>query len=108
LGSRKFFAPPEDFRLYQNSVEGRPWTGYFARKQLLFTGGRMKRSLIILILVCLLSPAFAGKVRHYKVHYSIHGSGKSIIVNAESSSDARRTVEQMIPGARVYSAREVK
>ena len=35
----------------------------------------------------------------FKVHYSVHGSGKNIIGNADSSSDARRTVQDMIPDA---------
>jgi hypothetical protein len=53
----------------------------------------MKASIPILFL------AASAQADQFKVHYSIHGSGKNIIVNAETSSDARRTVQDLIPDA---------
>jgi hypothetical protein len=41
----------------------------------------------------------------YRVHYSIKGSGRAITVQAESSSEARRTVMDMFPGAVVTGVR---
>jgi hypothetical protein len=35
----------------------------------------------------------------YRVHYSIRGSGRDITVQADSSSEARKTVMEMFPGA---------
>jgi hypothetical protein len=42
----------------------------------------------------------------YKVHYSIHGSGKDIIINADSSDDARHKVQDMFPDAVVTGVRK--
>jgi hypothetical protein len=33
------------------------------------------------------------------VHYSVRGNGRDMIVQAANSSEARRTVEEIIPGA---------
>ena len=44
----------------------------------------------------------------FKVHYSVHGSGKNIIVNADGSSDARRTVQDMIPDAVVTGVNRIR
>jgi hypothetical protein len=51
--------------------------------------------------------SFAGGIHHFKVLYSLHGSGHEIIVAAESTSDARSTVQTLVPEAVVYSAIEV-
>ena len=53
----------------------------------------------------LASTAFADT---YRVHYSIRGSGLNITVQAESSSEARRTVMDMFPGAVVTGVHRVK
>jgi hypothetical protein len=61
-----------------------------------------KQTLLILIMSATL--AVAGQVSQYKVHYSIHGAGHDIIVLAETSEEARNTVEDMFPNAVVYGA----
>jgi hypothetical protein len=45
----------------------------------------------LLLLALLLVPATAS-ADSYRAHYSIHGSGCDITVQAESSSEARRNV----------------
>jgi hypothetical protein len=55
----------------------------------------MKIKLIIPLLL-LASSAFADT---FRVHYSVHGSGRDITVQAESSQEARRTVMEMFPNA---------
>ena len=57
------------------------------------------------ILIFLLLSAQLVQADQFKVHYSIRGSGKDIIVNANSSDDARHTVEDMFPGAVVTGVR---
>jgi hypothetical protein len=57
-----------------------------------------------ILLVLLLSVQLV-QADQFKVHYSLHGSGKDIIVNANSSDDARYTVESMFPGAVVTGVR---
>ena len=47
-----------------------------------------------ILLVVLLSTQLV-HADQFKVHYSIHGSGKDIIVNADSSDDAQYTVQDM-------------
>jgi hypothetical protein len=44
----------------------------------------------------------------FKVHYSIHGSGKDVIVNADSSDDTRYTVQNMFPDAVVTGFRRIR
>ena len=44
----------------------------------------------------------------YRVHYSIRGSGRDITMQAESSSEARRVVMEMISGAVVTGVHRVK
>ena len=44
----------------------------------------------------------------YRVSYSLRGSGKKITVQAESSAEARRTVQDIFPGATVYRAYKVR
>jgi hypothetical protein len=65
----------------------------------------MKNLLRLLAIMILVQSAQADQ---FKVHYSIHGSGRDIIVNAETSEDARHTVEDMIPDAVVTGVRRVK
>jgi hypothetical protein len=43
----------------------------------------------------------------FRVHYSIRGSGRDVTVQAESSSEARRTVMDMFPGAVVTGVHRV-
>jgi hypothetical protein len=59
----------------------------------------------LITLLLLASSAFAGI---FRVHYSIRGSGRDITVQAESSSEARRTVMDMFPGAVVTGVHRVK
>jgi hypothetical protein len=61
-----------------------------------------------ILLGLLLASAQHVQADQFKVHYSLHGSGKDIIVNASSSDDARRTVEDMFPDAVVTGVRRVK
>ena len=42
------------------------------------------------------------------MHYSLRGSGRDIIVQAESSAEAHRVVIQIIPGATVTGARRAR
>jgi hypothetical protein len=65
----------------------------------------MKIKLIIIPLLLLASSAFADT---FRVHYSIRGSGRDITIQAESSSEARRVVMDMFPGAVVTGVHRVK
>ena len=66
----------------------------------------MRKALMTLLALLLLaSTAFAGT---FRVHYSIRGSGRDITVQADSSSEARRTVMDMFPGAVVTGVHRVK
>ena len=62
---------------------------------------------LIRLFAILMLVQVAQAADQYKVHYSIHGSGKDIIVNANSSEHARRTVQDMIPGAAVTGVRRI-
>ena len=44
----------------------------------------------------------------FRVHYSICGSGRNVTVQAESSSEARRTVMDMFPGALVTGVHRIR
>jgi hypothetical protein len=44
----------------------------------------------------------------YRVHYSIRGSGRDIMVQAESAPQARRTVMEMFPGAVVTGVHRIR
>ncbi len=50
------------------------------------------KELVVIAFLLLSSSAWAST---YRVHYSIRGSGRDITVQAESSSEARRTVMEM-------------
>jgi hypothetical protein len=63
----------------------------------------MRKALLLLLAVCGTLHADT-----FRVHYSIHGAGKDVIVNADSSDDARYTVEDMFPGAVVTGVRRIK
>ena len=66
----------------------------------------MKRLILTLTFFLVASAAaFAGT---FRVHYSIRGSGRDITVQAESSSEARRTVMEMFPGAVVTGVSRAK
>jgi hypothetical protein len=49
----------------------------------------------------------AGDVHNFKVRYTLSGLSQQIIVAAESTSDARTTVQSLFPEATVYSAIKV-
>jgi hypothetical protein len=63
-----------------------------------------KATLTLIALAALASNAFAGT---YHVSYSLRGSGHKITMRAESTSEARRTVQAIIPGAVVTNAHRV-
>jgi hypothetical protein len=63
----------------------------------------MKTLIRLFVILALTGSAIAGV---YKVHYSIHGSGKDIIINADSSGDARHKVQDMFPDAVVTGVRK--
>jgi hypothetical protein len=66
----------------------------------------MRKALTTLVPLLLLpSTAFADT---FRVHYSIRGSGRDITVQADSSSEARRTVMDMFPDAVVTGVHRVK
>jgi hypothetical protein len=65
----------------------------------------MRKSISTLAALLLLgASAFADS---YRVHYSIRGSGRDTTVQAESSSEARRTVMDMFPGAVVTGVHRI-
>ena len=59
----------------------------------------MKRLLILLIVL-----AINGKADPFEVSYSIHGLGKTIVIDAATANEARRTVEDLFPEAVVYNS----
>jgi hypothetical protein len=59
----------------------------------------------LLALLLLASSAFADT---FRVHHSIRGNGRDITIQAESSSEARRVVMDMFPGAVVTGVHRVK
>lgn len=65
----------------------------------------MKTILAITALLLFASSAFAGS---FRVHYNVRGSGRDITVQAQSSSEARRTVMDIIPGAVVTGVHRIK
>lgn len=63
----------------------------------------MKR---ILLALCLLaSSALADS---FRVHYSLHGSGRRVTIQADSAQEARRTVMDLFPGAVVTGVSRLK
>jgi hypothetical protein len=63
------------------------------------------RKVALVVLLVLAGSALADS---YRVHYSIRGSGRDVTVQAKTSSEARRTVMDMFPGAVVTSVHEIK
>jgi hypothetical protein len=61
--------------------------------------------LALMLMLLLSSSAWAGS---FRVHHSIHGSGRDITVQAQSSSEARRTVMDMFPRAVVTGVHRIK
>jgi hypothetical protein len=57
----------------------------------------MRKSLFALAALFLVAETSLADT--FRVHYSVRGSGRDITVQAESSSEARRTVQTIIPGA---------
>jgi hypothetical protein len=64
----------------------------------------MKHIATFTIALLVLSNAWAGT---FRVHYSLRGSGRDITIQADSSSEARRTVMDMFPGAVVPGVRRI-
>jgi hypothetical protein len=66
----------------------------------------MKKIILTLIALAMLAgSAFAGS---YRVTYTYRGLIQRTTVQAESSQDARRTVQAIIPGAVVTGAHRIK
>jgi hypothetical protein len=63
-----------------------------------------KATLTLIALATLAGSTFAGT---YRVSYAHHGLGKRITVQAESTAQARRTVQDLFPGAVVTGAHKV-
>jgi hypothetical protein len=66
----------------------------------------MKR--LILTAALLLALAGVAFADSYRVTYSLRGSGRKIMVQAESSAEARRVVQDLFPGATVTGAHRVR
>ena len=64
----------------------------------------MKKLLTFAIAFLFCGSAFAGS---FRVSYTHHGLGKRITVQAESTAEARRTVQDLFPGAVVTGAHKV-
>jgi hypothetical protein len=64
-----------------------------------------KLTTTVLAVLLISGSVFAGS---FRVHYSIRGSGRDITVQAESSSEARRVVMEMFPGAVVTGVSRIK
>ena len=65
----------------------------------------MKKAILTLIALAMLAgSALAGT---FRVSYTHHGLGKRITVQAESTAEARRTVQDLFPGAVVTGAHKV-
>ena len=62
----------------------------------------------VLTLAALLLIACNAFADSYRVHYSIRGSGRDITVQAQSSSEARRVVMEMLSGAVVTGVHRIK
>jgi len=66
----------------------------------------MRKPILTLAALLLIGgSAFAGS---FRVHYNVRGSGRDITVQADSSSEARRTVMDMIPKAVVTGVSRIK
>ena len=63
----------------------------------------MKRAILMMFLLA--TSALGGQ---YKVHYNVRGSGRDIVVSADSSSQARYTVQDMFPSAIVTGVSKKK
>jgi hypothetical protein len=60
--------------------------------------------LTAVLFLALAGAAFADT---FRVSYSLRGSGRKITVQAESTAEARRTVQDLFPGAVVTGAHKV-
>jgi hypothetical protein len=66
----------------------------------------MQKSILTLTALLLISgSAFAGT---FRVTYTYRGLGKRITVQAESSAEARRVVQDLFPAATVTGAHRVR
>ena len=63
-----------------------------------------KATLTLFALAMLAASAFGGS---FRVTYTQHGLVERITVQAESSAEARRTVQNLFPGATVTGAHKV-
>jgi hypothetical protein len=67
-------------------------------------GKPMKEFVVILTLIAMAGTAAAGT---FRVSYTLAGAGKRITVVAESTAEARRTVQDLFPGAVATGAHRV-
>jgi hypothetical protein len=61
--------------------------------------------LTLALFMAVVSTAFSGT---YRVSYTLKGSGRKITVQAESTAEARRVVEEMLPGCYVTGVHRIK
>jgi hypothetical protein len=64
------------------------------------------KALAIVILAAIIA-ASAMATDTFRVHYNVLGSGRDISVQAESSDEARRTVQDVIAGAVVMGVHRI-
>ena len=57
---------------------------------------------IVLLSLLIANSVLAGT---YRIHYVLHGEGYEITLQAASSEEARRIVEQILPDSYVTNAR---
>jgi hypothetical protein len=102
-------AEPIGFRPFTIATSGEFSAAFYRpdkHRQYRITGYQMKKKIIAFtIALLILSSAWAGT---FRVHYSLRGSGHDITIQADSSSEARRTVMDMFPGAVVTGVRRIK
>jgi hypothetical protein len=70
---------------------------------------RDRKKALFAALLLAASAAVAGDAvaKTWRVHYSVRGSGRDVTVLAQTASEARRTVQEMFPGAVVTGTRAI-
>lgn len=61
-------------------------------------------SIFIIIMLVLVNA----EAKSFRVHYTKHGDGRSITVQADSSSEARQSVEDLFPDGYVTGVSETR
>jgi hypothetical protein len=65
------------------------------------------KKILMLIIVALPVVGSNALADTFRLHYSIRGSGRDVTIQADSPSEARRTVMDMFPGAVVTGCRRI-